>query len=121
MLPFFSPPPSPSRCYPAGPPPRAPTYLTQWGSLGGGNGQFRSPGGVAVDGIGNVYVADGANCRIQKFTSTGTYLTQWGMQGGGDGQFYYPQSVAVDGSGNVYVADAGGTTASRSSPAAAPT
>jgi hypothetical protein len=60
---------------------------------------------VAVDGSGNVYVADTYNNRVQKFSSTGSYLTQWGSYGSGNGQLYYPYGVAVDGSGNVYVVD----------------
>jgi sugar lactone lactonase YvrE len=81
-------------------------YLTQWGSLGSGDGQFREPAGVATDAAGDVYVADAANARIQKFTGTGTYLTQWGSSGYGDGQFVYPIDVATNGNGDVYVADA---------------
>jgi tripartite motif-containing protein 71 len=42
-------------------------FLTTWGSLGSGNGQFNFPLGVATDGSGNVYVADSGNNRIQKF------------------------------------------------------
>src|SRR5260370_9331562 len=47
------------------------TYVTQWGAFGTGSGQFDVPGGVAVDGNGEVYVADRNNNRIQKFTSNG--------------------------------------------------
>ncbi len=73
-------------------------YVTQWGSSGTGNGQFSTIQGIAVDGSGNVYVADSFdNYRIQKFSSTGTYLTQWSSM--------YPLGVAVDSTGNVYVAD----------------
>jgi len=43
------------------------TFLTAWGSAGSGDGQFNSPGGVAVEGGGSVYVADAGNYRIQKF------------------------------------------------------
>jgi DNA-binding beta-propeller fold protein YncE len=82
-------------------------YLSQWGSLGSGDGQFREPAGVATDAAGDVYVADGANARIQKFTGTGAYLSQWGSLGYGDGQFVYPFDVATDAAGDVYVADAG--------------
>ncbi len=42
-------------------------YITQWGSLGSGSGQFEYPYGVAVDSNGNVYVADTDNNRIQIF------------------------------------------------------
>jgi len=43
------------------------SFLTAWGSAGSGDGQFNSPGGVAVEGGGSVYVADAGNYRIQKF------------------------------------------------------
>src|SRR5258705_4398884 len=46
--------------------------LTEWGSLGSGSGEFNAPIGVATDLAGNVYVADRANNRIQKFTGAGT-------------------------------------------------
>src|SRR5664280_2145175 len=80
-------------------------YVTQWGSLGTGNGQFSGPIGVATDSSGNVYVTDGGNNRIEKFNSSGTYLTQWGSAGTGNGQFSDPFDVAIDSSGNVYVTD----------------
>src|SRR5204862_22496 len=83
----------------------AQSYLTQWGSFGTGNGQFRQPAGVATDALGDVYVADRGNNRIQAFTATGTYLTQWGSLGGGNGQFSNPLGVATDASGEVYVTD----------------
>jgi DNA-binding beta-propeller fold protein YncE len=79
--------------------------LTTWGTTGSGNGQFSGPTSVAVDGSGNVYVADQFNHRIQKFTSSGGFITKWGAYGTGNGQFKYPVAVAVSSSGNVYVAD----------------
>ena len=80
-------------------------YITQWGSLGGGNGQFNNPHGVATDAAGNVYVADFDNNRVQKFTGTGTYLCQWGSPGSGNGQFSGALDVATAADGDVYVAD----------------
>jgi len=51
-------------------------YLTRWGSTtgfpGAGNGQFSNPWGIAVDAIGNVYVVDAGNARVQKFGSAET-------------------------------------------------
>ncbi len=87
-------------------------FLTKWGTVGGGDGQFTYPRGIGVDGSGNVYVADSANARIQKFDGSGTFLAKWGGSGSGDGQFYSgqldsPSGVAVDGSGNVFAVDRG--------------
>jgi sugar lactone lactonase YvrE len=83
------------------------TFVTKWGTQGGGDGQFQGPTGVAVDNAGNVYVTHGrATDHIQKFTSTGTFITKWGSEGDGDGQFGpHPAGIAVDSAGNVYVAD----------------
>ena len=66
------------------------------GGSGTGDGQFNRPNGVAVDSLGNVYVADSYNQRIQKFTGSGAFITKWGITGG-------PIQVAIDTSGNVYV------------------
>ena len=33
-------------------------FLGAWGAYGTGNGQFKAPEGIAVDSVGNVYVAD---------------------------------------------------------------
>ena len=71
------------------------TYAGQWGAPGSGNGQLRGITGMATDSSGNVYVADWANNRIQKFSSAGTYLTQWSVT--------QPFGIAIDGFGNVYV------------------
>ena len=81
------------------------TLITQWGTGGFGNGEFQYADGLTTDALGNVYVADTYNDRIQKFTSDGTYVTQWGTLGSGNGQFYRPYAVAVDSGGTVYVAD----------------
>ncbi|NTV00691.1 MAG: hypothetical protein HGA55_06180, partial [Methanoregulaceae archaeon] len=53
------------------------SYLASLGSYGSDLGEFDAPGGVAVDGFDNIYVADTNNGRIQKFTSSGTYLAEW--------------------------------------------
>ena len=80
-------------------------FVTKWGTLGSGDGQFNGPAGIAVDSNGNIYVADGNNNRIQMFSSDGTFITQWGSYGSGDGQFMQPTSITVDSSNNIYVVD----------------
>jgi predicted membrane-bound mannosyltransferase/DNA-binding beta-propeller fold protein YncE len=75
------------------------------GKPGAGRGQFSAPAGLAVDGEGNLYVADSGNNRIQKFDGDGHFLGAFGTAGGNNGQFNEPWGVAVDAKGNIYVAD----------------
>src|SRR6476620_12311839 len=42
-------------------------FLKKWGMQGTGDGQFVSPSGVALDRIGNVYVLDAGNNRMEKY------------------------------------------------------
>jgi DNA-binding beta-propeller fold protein YncE len=76
------------------------------GGKGIGKGQFDSPTGIAVDGSGNVLVADTNNGRIEKFSATGTFLSILGSKGSGEGQLRAPNGIAVDRIGSIYVADA---------------
>ena len=78
--------------------------------------QINSPTGVAVDGAGNLYIADTGNHRLRKVDSTGMITTVAGTGGlgfSGDGgpasqaQINSPEGVAVDGAGNLYIADRG--------------
>jgi len=87
---------------------------TSGSSDGTGNAaRFNNPYGVAVDGSGNVYVADTSNHTIRMVTPSGVVTTLAGLAGssgssdgtGSAARFYKPYGVAVDGSGNVYVAD----------------
>jgi sugar lactone lactonase YvrE len=71
--------------------------------------EFRFPTGIAVDGSGNIYVADQFNHRVQKWVPGASEgITVAGVAGQGDGadQLNYPMAVAVDAKGNLYVSDA---------------
>ena len=53
---------------------------------------------MALDSLGNVYVANLTSSRIEKYTNTGTLITTFGS-----GQLDQPSAVAVDSSGNMWV------------------
>jgi YD repeat-containing protein len=74
------------------------------GTAGTGNGQMRSPSGVAIDGAGNVWVSDYGNSRIEEFTASGEFIKLFGSKGSGNGQFNEPGELAFS-EGNLYVTD----------------
>lgn len=65
---------------------------------------FNKPSDVAFDATGNLYVADGGNFRIVKFSPEGDVLTTWGEKGDTAGAFNFPHSLVVDGD-RLLVAD----------------
>ncbi|CAF5164682.1 unnamed protein product, partial [Rotaria sp. Silwood1] len=90
---------------------------TQWtliaGSTNGTNGVsstlLNSPFGMTLDPMGNVYVADTSNHRIQLFMTgelTGiTIAGTTGVRGNDSNLFWAPYAVALDSQLNLYVAD----------------
>ncbi len=63
------------------------------------------PISVAVDGSGNLYIADYGNSQVLKETYTGGAYTLSVVANSSSNGLLHPQGVAVDGSGNVYIAD----------------
>ncbi len=97
------------------------------GSDGSGAGELKTPEGVALDGQGDVYVADTYNQRVAVFTIRGRFVRAFGygvatgasklqtctstckagIAGPGHGQLNYPYRLALDGSGKLYVSNLG--------------
>ena len=89
--------------------------------------ELDEPTGVAVDGSGDLFIADTANCRVRVlparnatifgqamtagrlYTVAGTGVCGTGGQGGpvAAAQLWDPVAVAVDGAGDLLVADSG--------------
>ncbi len=78
--------------------------------------RFYLPFGIALDGSGNLYVADAYNQTIRKITPVGTNWVVSTIAGlasttgsadgtNSDARFYYPYGITVDTNGNVYVTD----------------
>jgi len=74
--------------------------------------QFNTPGSLAVDSLGNIYMADTYNHCIRKITPGGVVSTLAGKGNPGfangagtTAMFNAPLGIAVDSAGNIYVAD----------------
>jgi len=65
--------------------------------------QLSQPAAVAVDGRGNVYIADGGNNRVRRVDSAGRIDTVAGD--GNSAALANPRALAADDAGNVYIAD----------------
>jgi len=77
--------------------------------------ELNFPAGIALDTLGNLYIADSGNCRIRSVVLStgiiGTYAGSGSCTYGGDtgpaasAQLNNPNGVAADGFGNVFIAD----------------
>ncbi|MFI5336489.1 MAG: immunoglobulin domain-containing protein, partial [Opitutales bacterium] len=85
---------------------------------------FNHPTGLAIDGSGNVYVADTGNETIRVVAPDGTVRTLAGLptvagllDGNGTGAWFnQPEGLGLDASGNLYVADNGNAALRKISP-----
>lgn len=96
------------------------TFAGSPGVFGSANGsrldaKFRAPSGLAVDGEGNLYVADTNNHTVRKVSPAGVVTTLAGSTGltgwvdgiGGAARFTYPKALAFANDGKLHVLDSG--------------
>lgn len=90
------------------------------------NARLHAPSGLTVDDAGNWYIADTANHRIRKISSTGLISTIAGTGAAGsagdnglatNAQLDAPRSVAIDSQHNLYIADTGNNRVRKITPA----
>ena len=90
-------------CLAAVPPAVAQTILNR------GSG-FAAPAGVALDGAGNVFIADSLNNSVKEIPAEGGYSAVKTLAGAGSYGPSGDQAVAVDGQGNLFYGDTGAGT-----------
>jgi DNA-binding beta-propeller fold protein YncE len=94
-------------------------YIGSFGVEGSGEGQFKSPDGIAFSGE-DAYVVDSGNDRVQEFSMSGQYVAKFGAKGSGSGQFEAPYGIATEPvAGDLYVADSGNNRIQEFSPSGA--
>ena len=83
-------------------------------SIAATTAELNYPRGIAVDGSGNVYIADAVNHRVRKVDTAGIITTFAGNGTGGysgddsaaaAAKLYAPYSIAIDVMGNIYISD----------------
>lgn len=84
------------------------SLVRSWGAAGSADGAFNAPQGIAI-GLGDVFVVESGNQRVQRFRATGAFDLKWGNPdpagSAAPGRFNGPEGIAADSDGAVYVAD----------------
>ena len=73
-------------------------FIKEWGRIGNGPGEFRTPHALAFDSKGRLYVADRGNHRIQIFDQDGNYIDSYHQYSRVSGLFITPDDTlyAID-------------------------
>jgi RHS repeat-associated protein len=83
----------------------SPQFLTSLGYASQSHTAVKTPADIAVDGSGNVWVADKGNNRIVEYNEAGEFLREAGGSGSTGGKLSSPSAIDIDSSGHVWVAD----------------
>ena len=73
-------------------------FVSSWGGLGSGPGEFRTPHALDIDSRGRLVVGDRGNNRLQIFELDGTYIEELT-------QFSRPSGIYITDDDTIYVAD----------------
>ncbi len=73
-------------------------FIMEWGEIGSGQGQFRTPHGIEMDSQGRLFIADRGNHRIEIYDQDGNYLDSYY-------QFSRISGLFIDGDDNLYAID----------------
>lgn len=66
-----------------------------------------APYGLAINGDGHVFVADGRAHQVLRLDASGKVQQRWGQKGQALGEFNLPHMLAFDSVGNLFVAEVG--------------
>ncbi len=87
-------------------------YSREFGLPGSGDRQFYYPQDVKValvgdleTGLGNIFIADTGNNRVQRLDENGGFIYQFGGFGQDPGKFNTPVGIAVDFNYRIYVSE----------------
>lgn len=75
------------------------------GCKGTRSGNFKNPGGVASNTLGEIAVADYFNNRVEVFNENGKFLFKFGKKGNANGQFLGPTGIAYARNNKIVVLD----------------
>jgi streptogramin lyase len=73
-------------------------FITTFGHVGSGDGEFKSPHVIVFDSQGRLFAADRSNSRVDIFDQDGKFLTAWK-------QFGRPSGIWIDKNDVLYVSD----------------
>lgn len=84
--------------------------IVEFGSLGQGKGQFRTPEVLTVDPMGFILVGDSGNCRVQVFKPNGQLVRVFGRLGVEPGKFGWISGIHVTKQLDIIVSDSKNST-----------
>ncbi len=79
----------------------------QIGISGSAAGELNGPNSVATNAVGDVYVTDATNNRVNEYSPAGELISVLSGYGTGAGRMINPVGLAIDAAGDLYVADYG--------------